>query len=159
MPLSSWTALIDEWVNQTHNKQKWSDCQISTHSVERVWEEGDSIIFAQSAGFFCFQLSASALKHGHLPLIVWYQCQNSKSLMQAFVTSCKRSKTLCKRSKLHASGQKLYASGQNFTQAVKTLYLQPKSQNFTARFWLRLFTWTLRILPYGVSNDGCFGNS
>jgi len=58
--------------------------------------------------------------------MVRYQCQNSKSLTQALVTSCKRSKTLRKQSKLHASGQKLHASGQklyassqNFIQAVK----------------------------------------
>ena len=46
--------------------------------------------------------------------MVWYQCQNSKSLMQVLVTSCKQSK-------LYASGQNFMQAVQNFIPAAKTL--------------------------------------
>jgi len=39
--------------------------------------------------------------------------QKFKSLMQAFIASCKWSKTLCKWSKTYSSGQKLDASSKN----------------------------------------------
>jgi len=59
-------------------------------------------------------------------------CKRSKTLCKRSKTSCKRSKTLCKQSKLYASGQKLDNCGQNFVQVVpveKTSCKRSLSQN------------------------------